>query len=40
MHRINNAQKLKVLYTWELYDVIIHFKCVQDFVLRFCRSLI
>ena len=25
MLRINDPQKHKVLYTWELYDVIIHF---------------
>ena len=28
MLRINDRQKHKVLYTWELYDVIINFQCV------------
>ena len=30
MLRINDLQKHKVLYTWELYDVIINFQCVQN----------
>ena len=30
MLRINGPQKHKVLYSWELYDVIINFQCVQD----------
>ena len=30
MLRINDSQKHKVLYTWELYDVIFNFQCVQD----------
>ena len=29
MLRINDAQKRKVLYIWELYDVIINFQSVQ-----------
>ena len=28
--RINDPQKHKVLYTWELYDVIVNFQYVQD----------
>ena len=32
MLRINDPQKHKVLYTWELYDVIINFHCVEDLV--------
>ena len=35
MLRINDAQKRKVLYIWELYDVIINFQSVQ--VLVFLR---
>ena len=31
--RINDPQKHKVLYKWELYDFIINFKCVQDLLL-------
>ena len=30
MLRINDLQKHKVLYTRELYDVIVNFQCVQD----------
>ena len=30
MLRINGPQKHKVLYSWELYDVIINFQFVQD----------
>ena len=31
MLRTNDPQKDKVLmYSWELYDVIINFQCVQD----------
>ena len=33
MLQINDLQKHKVLYTWELYDVIIDFQCVQDVLL-------
>ena len=33
MRRINDPQKHKVLHTWELYDIIINFQYVQDFVL-------
>ena len=32
MFRINDPKKHKVLYKWELYDVIINFQCVQDLV--------
>ena len=39
MLRINDPQKHKVFYTWELYDVIINFHCVQDLVfLRIIHS--
>ena len=37
MHRINDRQKHKVLYTWKLYDVISNFQCVQD--LGFLRII-
>ena len=37
MLRINDPQKRKVLYTWELHDVIINFQCVQD--LLFLRII-
>ena len=37
MLRISDPQKHKVLYTWELYDVIINFQCVQD--LLFLRII-
>ena len=30
MLRINDSQKHKSLYTWELCDVIINFQCAQD----------
>ena len=33
MFPMNDPQKHKVLYTWELYDVIINFLCVQDLVV-------
>ena len=39
MLRISDPQKHKVLYTWELYDVIINFQCVQDLLfLRIINS--
>ena len=39
MLRINDPQKHKDLYTWELYDVIINFWCLQDLVfLRIINS--
>ena len=39
MLRINDPQKHKVLYTWELYEVITNFQCVQDLVfLRIINS--
>ena len=38
MLRIIDSQKLQVLYTWELYDAIISFQCVQD--LEFLRLTI
>ena len=28
MIRINDPQKHKVLYTWELYDDIINYECI------------
>ena len=37
MLRINDQQKHKVLYTWELNDVIINLQCVQD--LSFLRII-
>ena len=39
MLRINDPQKHKSLYTWELSDVIINFQCVQDLLfLRIINS--
>ena len=39
MLRINDPQKHKVLYTWELYEVITNFQRVQDLVfLRIINS--
>ena len=33
MLQINDPQKHKVMHTWELYDFIINYWCVQDLVL-------
>ena len=39
MLRLDDPQKHKVLYTWELYDVIVNFQCVQDLLfLRIINS--
>ena len=39
MLQINDPQKHKALYTWELYDVIIDFHYVQDLLfLRIINS--
>ena len=39
MLRIGDPQKHKVLYTWDLYEVITNFQCVQDLVfLRIINS--
>ena len=39
MLRMNDPLKHKVLYTWELYDVIINFQCVQELLfLRIINS--
>ena len=39
MLRINDPQKHKVLYTWELYDIIINFQCVQDLLFLWIINL-
>ena len=37
--RTNDPQKHKILYTWQLYDVIINFQCVKDLLfLRIINS--
>ena len=34
INELNDSQKLKVLYTWEIKDVIIDFPSVQNFLFQ------
>ena len=40
MLRINDPQKHKVFYTWELYDVMIDFQCAYDHIYRVCYRML